>query len=282
MDNPETGAAAESFNVGRVVNRTFETIKRNFLALCGAAALVVGIPTAVVNFVALMSINEDFQSLIGDMEANSGALAGLIGVAVIASVLIALVVLVASVVVQGAITHASIKDFNDERVDIRESLGVGWRYFWPLLGFGLLSAIGIGLGLVLFIIPGILFAMIWMVGAPCIVVENTGVSKAFERSSALTKGYKWWLLLMVVMYFFISIIFSAFSEALAIPLGINSEFSPLMQDINMPAKIVYALVQGFVQTLTTVVSAVGIASIYYELRYLKEGLGAETLASVFD
>ena len=47
--------------------------------------------------------------------------------------------------------------------------------------------------------------------------------------------------------------------------------------------IIQMVVNGLIQTITALVSAAGVASIYYELRSIKDGeLGAEQLAAVFD
>jgi hypothetical protein len=42
------------------------------------------------------------------------------------------------------------------------------------------------------------------------------------------------------------------------------------------------VVTPLVQMLSSLLLAVGTASIYYELRFIKEGVGPEALASVFD
>ena len=282
MSDNEIDYNAETFDIGRVINRTFATVKRNFVGMFAVAGLIVGIPAFLVNFLPMFFVNGDIESLLGDMEANSGEMFGLVGAVTAVSVIAGLVILVATVVLQGAITHASVKDFNGEPVDLRESLRVGLRYFWPLVGFALLSALGMALGLVLFIIPGIIFALMWMVGAPAIVIENTGVSGAFDRSSALTSGSKWWLLLLAIIYYVISIIVAAIGQVFLIPLGINEAFSPMMQNLAAPVALVYSVIQAIIQTMTTIIATVGIASTYYELRYIKEGIGVEALASVFD
>jgi len=43
-----------------------------------------------------------------------------------------------------------------------------------------------------------------------------------------------------------------------------------------------AVIEPLVTAATTLVAAVGVASIYYELRSAREGIGPEALAAVFD
>ena len=48
------------------------------------------------------------------------------------------------------------------------------------------------------------------------------------------------------------------------------------------AQLQYLLITPVSQTFTTLIGAAGTASVYYELRFIKEGIGPNALASVFD
>jgi hypothetical protein len=61
----------------------------------------------------------------------------------------------------------------------------------PLIGVSLLFTIGIVVGFVLLIIPGLYLITIWCVLAPVIVLERPGVFKAFGRSWDLVQGHGW-------------------------------------------------------------------------------------------
>jgi hypothetical protein len=45
--------------------------------------------------------------------------------------------------------------------------------------------------------------------------------------------------------------------------------------------VTYVVAASVLRIITTIISTVGIASLYYELRSSKEGIGPEQLASVF-
>ncbi len=49
-----------------------------------------------------------------------------------------------------------------------------------------------------------------------------------------------------------------------------------------PTVLLQVAVSLIVQPLQTMIATAGIASVYYELRSIKEGIGPETLAAVFD
>ena len=61
----------------------------------------------------------------------------------------------------------------------------------PWIVFGILFEIGVGIGLVLLIIPGLILLTMWSVGAPAIVVERAGAFQAFGRSWHLVRGEAW-------------------------------------------------------------------------------------------
>lgn len=72
----------------------------------------------------------------------------------------------------------------------------------PLLLVSILAGLGIGLGFLLLIVPGLLLLTIWAVVAPVVVLERTGVVEAFGRSRALVRGYGWpvfWTLIQLFL-----------------------------------------------------------------------------------
>jgi hypothetical protein len=60
--------------------------------------------------------------------------------------------------------------------------------FWPLVAVSILLGIGVGIGFVLPIIPGLMLLVIWSVVAPVTVLERVGVLAAFGRSGELVRG----------------------------------------------------------------------------------------------
>lgn len=58
----------------------------------------------------------------------------------------------------------------------------------PLLGVSLLSGFGIGLGLLLLVIPGVVLMVRWAVAVPVVMIEGRSPRQALRRSRELVRG----------------------------------------------------------------------------------------------
>ena len=172
--------SAEKFDFGRVLGRTFSTITGNFMPFFLLALLLEGVPTFLANAVSLMAVGDIMsESKLYNMFINDNLGAGMITLLVIGGLIGFVLYMLAYMTLQGTIIHASVEDFKSEDVNMRTSLSIGWRFALPLLGFTILSSLGVGLGLVLLIIPGVLLMCMWMVGASAVVIEGGGRLQCF-------------------------------------------------------------------------------------------------------
>jgi hypothetical protein len=121
----------------------------------------------------------------------------------------ALLSTVATYWLQGMVVEA-VRDIADGRRDF--SVGGLFAAATPVLGTlilaGILGGIGIGIGFVLFIIPGLLLATWWAVLAPVIVIERRGAFEAFGRSRELVRGNGWQVFGVIVVVLLIEIVVS--------------------------------------------------------------------------
>ena len=121
--------------------------------------------------------------------------------------------------VQAALVE-TVHDVRDGRAD--RSIGETYRAVQPalpavILG-GILAGIGIMIGLVLLIIPGLFLLTIWSMLIPVIVLERRSTGEAFSRSREVVRGHGWSVFGVVILTFLLVAIASAIIGALFSPL----------------------------------------------------------------
>lgn len=153
-------------DVGAVLRRTFEIYVDQAAVLMPAAAVVVGI--AVILGAILIAASP--------------------GLAFVAAILS----LVATTLFTGMVVEL-VADIRDGRRD--SSVAQLLQAVTPVLGQLILVAIAAGVGIligfVLLIVPGLILATLWAVAAPVVVLERPGGLRALGRSRELVRGNGW-------------------------------------------------------------------------------------------
>jgi hypothetical protein len=78
-----------------------------------------------------------------------------------------------------------------ERPSPRPVLVAGFEAFTPLFGAVLLAAVGVALGLLAFVVPGIFLLVRWYFVPQTVVIEDARGAEALTRSGQLVQGF-WW------------------------------------------------------------------------------------------
>jgi hypothetical protein len=134
------------------------------------------LPLAFIVYVVLALVSLLLAILLGWFGIVLGGLVGIVGVFWL----------------QGALVEA-VQDVRDGRADL--TLGETFKRVQPkvgtLIGAGLLAGLGIAVGLLLFIVPGIYLLVLWCMIVPVIVLEGAGVMDSFGRSRELGRGNGW-------------------------------------------------------------------------------------------
>lgn len=121
--------------------------------------------------------------------------------------------------VQAALVE-TVNDVRDGRAD--RSIGETYRAVQPQLPAviiaGILAGIGIAIGLLLLIVPGLFLLTIWSMLVPVIVLERRSTGEAFTRSREVVRGHGWSVFGIVILTFLIVVIVSGIIRALFAPL----------------------------------------------------------------
>jgi hypothetical protein len=160
--------------------------------------------------------------------------------------------------VQGALVRA-VEDIRDGRADL--SLGQTFERVRPQLPAivvgGLLAGLGIALGLVLLIVPGLILLTWWIVIIPVIVLEERSAGEAFSRSRELVRGHAWSVFGVIVLTILLVLAFNIVLGLLLLP--VSDWLRSFLSNI-----IIGTVVTPFVVVTWT--------TLYYRLRAAKEPL----------
>jgi hypothetical protein len=252
-----------SMSVGRVFGRAFSTIGSNPVATFGVAFIFGTLPALAINF-----------ALRGQwLTSETAALLGTAGTIAIGILWVVLSILLA-MVTQGALVRATVAHSEGRRASFGESAMAGLSVALPLFLVGLLGALGIMVGLLILIVPGIILYVMWSVAAPALVEERLGPVEALGRSRYLTRGARWQVfglnLVLLVLYWL-------FSFGVVAIFGDLGNSAANFQDMS----VAFILVSALVQTVTSVVWGVIQSSLYVDLRDWKDGPRSDALAEIF-
>ena len=70
-----------------------------------------------------------------------------------------------------------------------------------MIAAGILAAIGIGIGFILLIVPGLYLLTIWSMLVPVIVIEGRSAGEAFTRSREVVRGNGWSVFGLILITF---------------------------------------------------------------------------------
>jgi hypothetical protein len=157
--------------------------------------------------------------------------------------------------VQAALIE-TVNDVRDGRAD--RSIGETYSAVRPRLASatiaGILAAIGIGIGLILLIIPGLYLLTIWSMVIPVVVIESRSAGEAFSRSREVVSGNFWSVFGLIIVTFLLVAIAS---------LVVRLIFSPL------PNFIEVWLGSLLADSLTVPFAAAALTTAYFKLVELK-------------
>jgi hypothetical protein len=229
--------------IGRVINHTVEIIGGNLATVLILSLGICALPSIIMDILTPVTTNKGFALWLG----------------------VATAALLQASLIHTAMTHLSGGEASPE-----DGFKVAMQQFMPLVGLSFLLGLAIVALSLLLIVPGIIASIAWSVAVPALVVERTGVFAAFGRSAELTRGSRWSIFALCLVMGAVMVAVVLVQTVIVMASGGATE------------SLFVIIVSGILQALVALVGGVGGAALYYELRHIREGVGAGDLASVFD
>lgn len=109
--------------------------------------------------------------------------------------------------------------FARELLAERGRLGAGGTRIWAYIGMSIVSAIGIVLGLILLIVPGVIVMVRWSAATGYLIGERSGVIESLSESWDATRGHGWSIFLAGLVLFVGFLVVAGIGGALAATVG---------------------------------------------------------------
>lgn len=252
---------APRLQIGRVVVLTFQAIRENILLFS-----ILSLITAVPSFFA---IYEGWQLSADVVFTNSYLVA-------------AIAWMVSGYLLTAGITRAIVLERAARRPSLKTCFAEMARNFYPLAAIAIITSSTSTAAFIiaavyplawLLLVPGLFIDVMLFVVVPVRIVEQTGFIATFKRGAELTRGSRWPIFALVVVFIVVGIGSQIMVyDVVGDPAFAESENSGLAALLCLIlADMVYGIIGATLE-----------ATIYFELRLIKEGVASERLAEVFD
>lgn len=255
---------SDRLEIGRVFSMTFAVIARNALLFFGAGLVVSGIPAVLFQYYLASSMTAIGGSTSPDQILMIYSHFGLFFLPYW------VFTVAVGTLLHAGIARAAIEDLGGRRPGLRDCFFSAVGVLLPAIGVALLIGIGSALGMLLLVVPGVILWLGWSVAIPVLVGERGGVFESMRRSRTLTRGSRWAIfalfLILVLVVWIVQIVVGLVG-------GLTVAFAG--------AYLGTALASGVASGLSTVLMTTAAATLYVELRRVKDGTGIDELARIF-
>jgi hypothetical protein len=254
--------------VGEILDAAFRLCFTHWRPLV-TATLVVVVPVQILATVVLFSAFPDDltteEAFLGpEVQEDFGVL---LAGQLVSTVLTALMVLLTIAACFKAVADAYLGSQPDWRASVRFAVA----RLAPLLWISLLYVLGVILGFVALLIPGIFLAIAWSLAYPAALVEGVRGVGALKRSFQLVRG-RWWPVfgVQIVGAILVTIIASIVQFVVLAPVFFVDSLLAIAVLTGLASIVGYAI--------STPLQAAIVAIVFFDQRVRKEGLDLELLA----
>ena len=243
--------------VGEILGTAFVVYRQHAAALWRVVAVVVALPAALNGALAVA------ERQVRDSNGSSGSL-------VILQSLVLVVSLVASCLATAATFRLVVDAYLGRTVDPGASLRFALHRLSAVIWVSVLVGLGVSVGALLLIVPGVYLFVAWSVAVPVLLSENLRGAAALRRSRQLVRGRWWSCAGVLVLAFLMAIIVAAMILLLLTAIvGSGGSDTALFFEQGVSSLIANTLVLPFWVGATAV--------LYIDLRVRKEEFNAQAL-----
>ena len=248
----------EPMSAGRILDRSLKLYSRHWSLLLGISA-VLTLPLAAAG----IGIEYIMQAAVRLENIPIAGLAGLLYL-----LLLSLQGFVIFPWAQGASTYAISECYLNREVSIGQAIGFGWSRLGTLFNVSVSVGLRLIIGLLLFIIPGIVWACSYVAAMPAVIIEGCKAKDGMRRSRELAKGRRWSVFAILITIWLLSLVVTAsIYFAVDVTLGMNTTIGTMTLNIASQGVTIFLMPLGVIAATL----------LYYDFRIRKEGFDLELL-----
>jgi hypothetical protein len=260
--------ALRPLSLGELLDRTFHLYRNNF-------GLFVGI--AAVAYLPLLIVRIIFGAL--QISALKGHVSATVGV-VIGGLAAVLCYLVSVAAAQAATVTAVSSVYLGEAVTVGETYsrvkGKILRVALAMIGMG----IGIFIGLLLLLVPGIILFLMWALTIPVVVLEDADLFEALRRSRELTARHRGRVFLIVLLFALLTYLFTMLWDVPLVAMLMRGGVHSMQQRMTSPVFTIASNSLAFLtEALLTPLMTIAFSLMYYDERVRKEAFDIQLMMS---
>lgn len=245
----------EPMSTGMVLDKSFRLYIQNFALMIGLTA-IVHIP------ILFLSVG---VPILGQSNSSITTVALLLGT---------LASLASSLIVAPLVTGAATKAVSDRYLGNPTTIRAALKTAWGSIGTLLLTQIIVGIivlvGLLLLVVPGILWMLSYALVAPVTILEETADRQHIrERSWDLVKGNRGKVFVVMLVIIVTQLLLSGAGELF---------ISFIFESTSNSGMAMSRIVGGVAGMLTYPLQAIAVTLLYYDFRIRKEGFDLEMLS----
>jgi hypothetical protein len=170
--------------------------------------------------------------------------------------------------VMSALGHRSAPSFGQVGARVGAALGTAW-----------LTNLIVGIGILCFIVPGLVASIWFCVAIPAAVAEGVRARDAMSRSTSLTEGHRGTALALNMLYGLALIVTIVVTVAPGVWIDLAAEENG--ETVSDAVLVLTTVIPTAVQSLVVAFGSALFTVFYVRLRQVKDGIDADALAEVF-